>query len=412
MIVDRESGSARGSLVVELASNDGYLLQHFVPTRRSGARHRSGGERRRGGRERGVETIVEFFGAELAERLVAERRTGRPHRRATTCSRRSRTSTTSWPASKTLLAAGGRRHGRGAARRPAGRGASQFDTIYHEHYSYFSSDDARATVFAATASRSFDVEELAVARRLAPGLRATRRGDGARVEPSVVERPRARERRRATTRSDRYARLRRPGRRDQVAPARAADPAPARREARRRLRRARARATPCSTTAASVPISSTTPSTATRTSTGRSCPARTFRSIRRSGSRRRGPTVILILPWNLAARDQPSSSRTRAEWGAQLDPSTDSGGRASACHVAGATGSARRRSSDEGRHLLRRARRSGWARTTQRIPKPMIPIGDRPILWHIMKYYAELRGHKEFILCLGYKARRRSRSTS
>jgi glucose-1-phosphate cytidylyltransferase len=40
---------------------------------------------------------------------------------------------------------------------------------------------------------------------------------------------------------------------------------------------------------------------------------------------------------------------------------------------------------------------------TQRIPKPMILVGSRPILWHIMKYYASF-GHKEFILCLGYKA--------
>ena len=35
-------------------------------------------------------------------------------------------------------------------------------------------------------------------------------------------------------------------------------------------------------------------------------------------------------------------------------------------------------------------------------PKPMVPIGERPILWHIMKYYAHF-GHKEFILCLGFK---------
>lgn len=35
-------------------------------------------------------------------------------------------------------------------------------------------------------------------------------------------------------------------------------------------------------------------------------------------------------------------------------------------------------------------------------PKPMVPIGDRPILWHIMKTYAHF-GHKEFVLCLGYK---------
>lgn len=39
----------------------------------------------------------------------------------------------------------------------------------------------------------------------------------------------------------------------------------------------------------------------------------------------------------------------------------------------------------------------------QSAPKPMTPIGDRPILWHIMKYYAHF-GHTEFILCLGYGA--------
>lgn len=36
------------------------------------------------------------------------------------------------------------------------------------------------------------------------------------------------------------------------------------------------------------------------------------------------------------------------------------------------------------------------------LPKPMIPVGRYPILWHLMKYYAGF-GHKEFILCLGYK---------
>jgi glucose-1-phosphate cytidylyltransferase len=36
------------------------------------------------------------------------------------------------------------------------------------------------------------------------------------------------------------------------------------------------------------------------------------------------------------------------------------------------------------------------------VPKPMVPIGYRPILWHVMKYYAHF-GHKDFILCLGYR---------
>lgn len=39
---------------------------------------------------------------------------------------------------------------------------------------------------------------------------------------------------------------------------------------------------------------------------------------------------------------------------------------------------------------------------TEYRPKPMLPIGDKPILWHIMKTYAHF-GHKDFILCLGYK---------
>lgn len=36
------------------------------------------------------------------------------------------------------------------------------------------------------------------------------------------------------------------------------------------------------------------------------------------------------------------------------------------------------------------------------VPKPMVHIGNRPILWHLMKYYAH-HGVKDFILCLGYK---------
>ena len=36
------------------------------------------------------------------------------------------------------------------------------------------------------------------------------------------------------------------------------------------------------------------------------------------------------------------------------------------------------------------------------IPKPMVEIGYRPIIWHLMKYYAYY-GHKDFILCLGYR---------
>ena len=39
---------------------------------------------------------------------------------------------------------------------------------------------------------------------------------------------------------------------------------------------------------------------------------------------------------------------------------------------------------------------------SETIPKPLVDIGYRPIMWHLMKYYAHF-GHNEFILCLGYR---------
>ncbi|HSX12817.1 MAG TPA: glucose-1-phosphate cytidylyltransferase [Chlamydiales bacterium] len=43
------------------------------------------------------------------------------------------------------------------------------------------------------------------------------------------------------------------------------------------------------------------------------------------------------------------------------------------------------------------------AEETDRIPKPMVAIGSRPILWHIMKIYTQ-HGLNDFIICAGYKA--------
>jgi len=39
---------------------------------------------------------------------------------------------------------------------------------------------------------------------------------------------------------------------------------------------------------------------------------------------------------------------------------------------------------------------------SEAVPKPMVQIGYRPILWHVMRYYAHY-GHRDFILCLGYR---------
>jgi glucose-1-phosphate cytidylyltransferase len=40
---------------------------------------------------------------------------------------------------------------------------------------------------------------------------------------------------------------------------------------------------------------------------------------------------------------------------------------------------------------------------SENIPKPLVPIGHQPVLWHVMQYYSQY-GHQDFILCLGYKA--------
>ena len=48
----------------------------------------------------------------------------------------------------------------------------------------------------------------------------------------------------------------------------------------------------------------------------------------------------------------------------------------------------------------------GWGtrlgQMSEIIPKPMVPIGSKPVLWHIMKIYSTY-GFDKFVLCLGYK---------
>ncbi len=150
-------GLSRNSRVVEIASNDGYLLQYF---------HRRGipvlgiepaANVAAAARERGIETRVEFFGAERARRLVdegdrADLRVGNNVLAHT-------------PELNDLVA------GLAIALAPAGVATlefphlmrlvaeNQFDTIYHEHFSYFSFRTVRE-VFRAHRLTLFDVEEL------------------------------------------------------------------------------------------------------------------------------------------------------------------------------------------------------------------------------------------------------------
>ena len=110
--------------------------------------------------------------------------------------------------------------------------------------------------------------------------------------------------------------------------------------------------------------------------------------------------MIVILPWNLA-REISAQLAYTGEWGAKLVvPIPDCGDRSSRA------GAKRDRGNDRSGRVKVVIFCGGlgvrMGEETQRIPKPMITIGNRPILWHIMRYYASW-GHNEFILCLGYK---------
>ena len=123
--------------------------------------------------ERGVPTLVAFFGDALARQLVAEGRARATRPRATTCSPRFPTSTTSSPASQMLLRADGTATFEFPHLLRLLDGL-QYDTIYHEHFSYFSlatiSRDLRGPRPRAVRRRG-----ALDARRLAPRLRAARR---------------------------------------------------------------------------------------------------------------------------------------------------------------------------------------------------------------------------------------------
>jgi SAM-dependent methyltransferase len=151
-------GLSDRSLVVEIASNDGYLLQHFLargvpalgvdPARNVAA----------AARERGVETLVDFFDASLAERIVAER--GHPDLVVANNVLAHVPDLNGFVAGlATLLGTPGIATIEVPHLVKLVEGL-QFDTIYHEHYSYFSLHTL-VRLFEAHDLQVFDVEELA-----------------------------------------------------------------------------------------------------------------------------------------------------------------------------------------------------------------------------------------------------------
>ena len=181
-VVDR-FGLGDESQVVELASNDGYLLQHIVERGIPALGVEPAANVAEAARERGIETVVEFFGRDLAARLVAEGREADlliannvfahvPDLNDFTAGMRQLLApqgviTIEFPHLARLI------------------DENQFDTIYHEHFSYFSFLTAR-TVLAAHGLEVFDVEELATH---GGSLRvyAQRAGAGRSVSAAVSE---------------------------------------------------------------------------------------------------------------------------------------------------------------------------------------------------------------------------------
>jgi hypothetical protein len=179
------------SLVVELASNDGYLLQHVVERGIPALGIEPAANVAVAAREKGIETVVEFFGRELAARLVAA------GRRADLL------------AANNVMAhvpdlndfVGGMEpllapHGVVTIEVPHLLRLvedNQFDTIYHEHFSYFSLLTARK-VLAAHGLEVFDVDELkshgGSLRLYAQRRSSGRRPVGSKVE-ALLERERA-----------------------------------------------------------------------------------------------------------------------------------------------------------------------------------------------------------------------------
>jgi SAM-dependent methyltransferase len=147
----------RDSFVVEVASNDGYLLQHFVKKGIPVLGIEPAANVAKVAVDKGVPTLVEFFGEETARRLVAEGKQADlicganvlaqvPDvndfvKGLATLLKPGGVVTVEFPHLLRLMA------------------ENQFDTIYHEHFSYFSFHSAEQ-IFAAQGLMLFDVEEL------------------------------------------------------------------------------------------------------------------------------------------------------------------------------------------------------------------------------------------------------------
>ena len=173
-------GLGADSLVVEVASNDGYLLQHFLPHGIPVLGVEPALNVAEAAVARGVETVTEFFGAELGRRLAEERGAADLVLGNNVLAQ--------VPDINDFVA------GVAALLAPEGTATFEFphlskliehleyDTIYHEHFSYFSLHSIRS-IFGAQGLDLVDVEELP---SHGGSLRVFLRHAGTGVEPSTA----------------------------------------------------------------------------------------------------------------------------------------------------------------------------------------------------------------------------------
>jgi hypothetical protein len=155
--ISERFGLGRESFVVEVASNDGYLLQHFVARGVPCLGIEPAANVARDAEKRGVPTLVEFFDRATAARVAAER--GRADLLLGNNVLAQVPDLNDFVAGMKILLAP-----RGVVTMEFPHllqlmQQNQFDTIYHEHFSYFSYGTA-ARIFEAHGLRLFDVEEI------------------------------------------------------------------------------------------------------------------------------------------------------------------------------------------------------------------------------------------------------------
>ena len=377
------------SLVVEVASNDGYLLQHFLPKGVPVLGIEPALNVADAAVALGVETVTEFFGADLGRRLAAERR-------------------------KADLVLGNNVlaqvpdindfvEGVAALLAPGGTATFEFphlaklvehleyDTIYHEHFSYFSLHSIRS-IFGAQGLDLVDVEELP---SHGGSLRVFLRHAGTGVEPSAAV-------------AELLDREDVQGMRDPATYRRFAEGV---RESKRALLELLIglRRDGKQVVGYGAPGKGNT--------LLNYCGIRTDfldYTVDRNPYKQGKHTPGTHIPIHTARADRGDQA------GRHRDPAVEPRARDQrAARLHRGVGSTAGRAGPD-RHDVRAGRDAGTRRcvvkvvvfcgglgvrmgeATQRIPKPMILIGNRPILWHIMRYYAAW-GHTEFVLCLGYK---------